>query len=238
MRIVICDDQKEVRESFSLKIRKICPAADIILYSSGDELLAGEVDPDILFLDIQMPGRNGMETARELRRRNGQMILIFITVMEEYVFQAFDVGAFHYLVKPFSDGKLQEVFQKAVRQYQAGRVEEKVEESFMIIHSQGCHRKILLNDIEYAEVFNRKVILHKKNEEIRYYGKLSALEEQAGQNFFRCHRAYLVNFKYVVKYNASTVWLESGGEALIAKQNYSRFVQEFLKYNRRERGGW
>ena len=61
-----------------------------------------------------MPGMDGMETAKVLRQDNEDMILIFVTAAEEYVFQAFDVGAFHYLVKPFSNEKLKEVVTKAV----------------------------------------------------------------------------------------------------------------------------
>mgnify|MGYP002933456356 CR=1 FL=1 len=60
-----------------------------------------------------MPRKNGMEIARELRRKDKNMFLIFVTALEEYVFQAFDVEAFHYLVKPIEDRKFNEVLQKA-----------------------------------------------------------------------------------------------------------------------------
>ena len=89
----------------SEKIKKLLPDAVIEKYLSGDELIASGCEPDILFLDIQMPGMDGMETARILRQKNEKMVLIFVTAVEEYVFQAFDVAAFHYLVKPFSDEK-------------------------------------------------------------------------------------------------------------------------------------
>lgn len=56
-----------------------------------------------------MPGMDGMETARILRQKNERMVLIFVTAVEEYVFQAFDVAAFHYLVKPFSDENLRKL---------------------------------------------------------------------------------------------------------------------------------
>ena len=78
------------------KIKKLLPDAVIDKYLSGDELIASGSKPDILFLDIQMPGMDGMETAKVLRQDNENMILIFVTAAEEYVFQAFDVGAFQY----------------------------------------------------------------------------------------------------------------------------------------------
>lgn len=99
MDIGICDDQKEIRELIADKVMKVYPAANIIFYSSGQEVLEALQFPDILFLDIKMPGTDGMETARKLRKFNRNIIIIFVTVTEEYVFQSFDVGAFHYLVR-------------------------------------------------------------------------------------------------------------------------------------------
>ncbi len=102
MKIGICDDEKETRKMLTDKVKKLYPQADLLLYTSGEELLAGEL-PDILLLDIQMQGKNGITTAEELRLTDRQLIIIFVTAIEDYVFQAFDVYALHYLLKPFSD---------------------------------------------------------------------------------------------------------------------------------------
>ena len=108
-----------------------------------------------------------------------------------------------------------------------------------MVHAGGSHIKVCIEDIVSAEVFNRIVIIHKLDEDIRYYGKLSDLEKIAGKDFFRPHRAYLINFKYVERYDSSVIYLEKG-QALIAKQNYSEFVKRYLRYikecNRRGRG--
>lgn len=116
MRIAVCDDEKEVQMLLSSKIERLYPEVSVVCYGSGEELLLAEEVFDILLLDIQMAGRNGMETAVELRKKNRDTILIFITALEEYVFQAFDVGAFHYLVKPFTDEKFEAVLAAAVEQ--------------------------------------------------------------------------------------------------------------------------
>ena len=101
-----------------------------------------------------------------------------------------------------------------------------------MINNGGVHTKVMLDDIVYAEVFNRKVVIHKLDDELEYYGKMSDLEAVAGESFFRTHRGYLVNFKYVVKYNATTIYLEKG-TVLMAKKNYPEFVKKYMKYNRR-----
>lgn len=95
-----------------------------------------------------MPGKDGMETARIVRQNNKDMILIFVTAVEEYVFQAFDVGAFHYLVKPFSDDKFEEVVKRAIKTI--GENSSNVDdEKYMMIQSAGSHIKVFcVSDME------------------------------------------------------------------------------------------
>ena len=234
MRIAICDDEKNIRELITDKVLKQYPEAEIVSFSSGEELLLSDKHIDILFLDIQMSGKNGMETARELRKKDKGMILIFVTAVEEYVFQAFDVDAFHYIVKPIDDEKFKDVLLRAVEKMSSrDRDVRKPEVSYVMINNGGVHTKVMIEDIVYAEVFNRKVVIHKLNDEIEYYGKMSDLEAVAGDSFFRPHRAYLVNFKYVEKYDATTIYLEKG-TALMARQNYPDFVKKYMKYNQRK----
>lgn len=230
MRIAICDDEKNIRELIANKVEKQYPDAEIIFFQSGEELLLVDESIDILFLDIQMSGIDGMETARELRKKDKRVILVFVTAVEEYVFQAFDVGAFNYIVKPIDDGKFSDVLHRAVDEWSSQNINEKEpEERYVLINNSGVHTKVILDEIVYAEVFNRKVVIHKLDGEIEYYGKMSDLESLAGDSFFRPHRAYLINFKYVEKYDATTIYLERG-TALMAKQNYPEFVKKYMKY--------
>ena len=232
MQITICDDEVSMVHILEEKIKRLLPDAVIEKYLSGEELIASGSKPDILFLDIQMPGIDGMETAKRFRQDNEDMILIFVTAAEEYVFQAFDVGAFHYLVKPFSDEKFKQVVTKAIHTVKrSSRLEE--DKKYIMVQTAGSHIKIFLRDIVYAEVYNRKVIIHTRNTDIEYYGKLQELSDTVGTDFFRTHRAYLVNFRYVQKYDANCVTMENG-TALMAKQNYPEFVRRYLKYNQRK----
>lgn len=234
MQIAICDDEKGIRELIGNKVRHVCPEAEIRLFASGEELLLAGSQADILFLDIQMQGRDGMETARELRKKGKDTLLIFVTAIEDCVFQAFDVGAFHYLVKPIDSQKFEEVLRSAVQQWHSKELgEPRAEEKYVMVTNRGIHSKVLLGDIVYAEVFNRKVVIHKMDSDIEYYGKMSELENVAGEDFFRTHRAYLVNFKYVEKYDAATIYLEKG-TALMAKQKFPDFVKNYMKYNQKK----
>lgn len=233
MKIGICDDEKAAREMLRDKVKQLYPQAYISLYASGEELLAGEL-PEILLLDIRMQGKNGIITAKELRLTDRQLIIIFVTAIEDYVFQAFDVEAFHYLVKPFSDEKFSEVLQKAAEKLEKKGAENgKRNKPALLITTGGTHIAVNFEDIVYAEVFNRKVIIHTMDSDIEYYGRLKELEKKAGEGFYRPHRAYLVNFNFIRKYDATTIYMEKG-QAPMAKQNYQGFVKCYLRYNRRK----
>ncbi|WP_044913524.1 LytR/AlgR family response regulator transcription factor [Butyrivibrio sp. WCE2006] len=236
MRIAICDDEEKVRQMLLMKVRTSFPEDLIETFENGEELLNTREIPDILLLDIKMPGILGMEVARRLRERTDKTVIIFITGEERFVFDSFDVHAFHYLVKPFSDEKLQEVLgsarAEAIKQsLSKGRTGH--EKKYVMVNSKGTHVRICLDDVIYAEVFNSKVVVHATDSDIEYYGKLTDLEKIAGDDFFRTHRAYLIHLKYVKSYDASNVYLKKG-QVLVSKQNYPKLVQKVLDYNRRE----
>ncbi len=103
----------------------------------------------------------------------------------------------------------------------------------LMITAGGKHITVHPEDIVYAEVFDRKVVIHTMDADIEYYGKMKELEEKAGEEFYRPHRAYLVNFNYIRKYDATTIYLTKG-QALMAKQNYREFVKSYLKFNQKK----
>ncbi len=233
MRIAICDDEGEIQQLLGEKVKQSLPNAEIWKFDSGEAFLASGCQPDILFLDIQMPGINGMETANRIRNGNGDCIIIFVTALEEYVYDAFDVGAFHYLVKPIEDEKFSKVLEKAVAQIRREKTQEN-DNPCLVIKHRGITRKICIQDIVYAEVFNRIVVIHLENETVEYYGRLKDIESLTTNTFFRTHRAYLVNLGYVTGYEAGKVYMKDDS-ALLSKQNYPEFVKAFLQYHRRNK---
>ena len=178
-----------------------------------------------------MPGMDGMQAARQLRKNDSQVQIIFVTGAEEYVYDAFDVDALNYLVKPVDDEKLEAVLRKAEERIQKLQADNAGRASITVTNGK-VHTRVYLDDIVYAEVFNRKIVIHTTTDDIEYYGKMSELQDMAGENFFRPHRAYLINMRYVERYDSSHIYLEKG-QVTMAKQNYKCFVESYMKYSMR-----
>ncbi len=236
MRIVICDDEKRICDILAEKVGILCPDAEIMTYTSGEDLVNADILPDILLLDIRMPGINGMDVAKRLRDRDWRKILIFITGEEDQVFNSFDLHAFHFLVKPVADEKLKEVLENAIRELKRSYDTSINQDKYIEIQSGPSHIRVNLSHLLYAEVYDRKTILHMKDENIEYYGQLSSLERLVGKDFCRVHRSYLVNMKYVERYDRTTVKMLSGDTIPIARRGYDGFTKAFMEYNRRRIG--
>ena len=233
LNIAVCDDEKVIREQINELIGRQRQDVNIEFYVTGDELLAAKKQFDIVFLDIQMNGTNGIETARLLRERNENTILIFITGLREYVFDAFDVAAFHYLLKPIEESKFTEVFQRANKELEK-RKKQRQEPLFIKIGK----RSITLekDNILYIESRAKKVGIHTTRETIEAYASMNELERQLGGGFYRCHRGYLVNLAYVAEYNGESITLSNGECVYLAKERYGEFVKIYMRYLRNEVG--
>lgn len=236
MKVAICDDEQNIRTYIAVLVREMLSGCSVDLYDSGEALLAAKVVYDLIFLDIKMQGISGMETATKLRKKDSLTNIIFITAMEEYALQAFDVGAFHYLLKPIDKVKFLGVLEKAVLHCKEQEmIQKEQKESAILIKAQNGVQKIACRDIYYAEVRNRKIILDTQNGSIEYYGKMAELEKQLKNKFVRCHRSFLVHMKYIVKYDSANILLEGKQNIPIAKKKYAEFVKAYLNYMKQER---
>lgn len=227
MYIGICDDEKEICLQIKKLILALAPESQVKCFCSGKQLLSERQHFDILFLDIQMADTNGMEVARTLRERKEDTVLIFVTALKEYVFEAFDVSAFHYLLKPLSKEKFNSVFLEALKEAQK-RTAAKEEPLFFQTKSKSF--TLLKSEILYVENCRRKVDIHTLHQTETIYATMVHMEELLGDGFFRCHRGYLVNMAYIAQYNADSILLQNGESIYLSKDKYNDFVTAYLLY--------
>jgi DNA-binding LytR/AlgR family response regulator len=235
LSIAVCDDEVIECCNMAKRIKEIMEEIKmpciIRQFQSGGELLQTLESFDVVFLDIIMRELDGMKTAQIFRERASDKILIFVSSSREYVFEAYDVEAFQYLLKPVDDRKLKSVLQKAVL-----KTESRLQE-FIIVSRERQKKKLFLDDIYYFEIKGRMVDAHGPEGIFTYYEQMGKLENKLqDKGFFRCHKSYLVNLKYVDRYNRQEVILENGEKVVIAKRRYEQFVREVLKAMRKNGG--
>ena len=223
MAIAVVDDEKAIREHVCALIEEQQPGSVIEAYATGEELLASGKRFDIVFLDIQMDGMNGIEAARELRERQEDTVLIFITGVKEYVFDALDLYAFQYLLKPIDEGKFAEVLQRA-----AGEAKKRKEKKCLFIRTRNL--TLDQSDILYIESRAKKLEIHTTGADkaIEIYAAMDELEGQLGEDFYRCHRAYIVNMAQITEYDNESITLTNGDKVYLTKKKYGEFVKAYM----------
>lgn len=233
IHIAICDDEPcmsdALRQMVSAFFRGKNIDTMITQYTSGEQLLRSQKKIDILFLDIQMGGLSGMETAKKLRRRKFKGFLIFITVLREMVFDAFEVQAFDYLVKPIDETRFEHMMGRLLSSLQdaggAGLLIQKGYESSIIP----------FEDIVFCEIIDRKVYVHLVSSEIiDFYDRIDHLETKLDDSFFRCHRSFLIHLKYLKSYKNGTAYMENGKEIPVSRLRSKEFSSVILRYMKRQ----
>lgn len=231
LSIAVCDDN--IRECCGMaeRIRKILERRNVSClirqFGSGRELLHAVEDFDIIFLDIIMCELDGMETAQMFRQRSYDKLLVFMSSSRAYVFDAYDVEAFGYLVKPVRDDKLEKVLGRALAKIESKR------EDFILVSRDRQKRKWFLDDIYYFEIRGREMEVHGREDSFTYYEQMGTLEKQlVDKGFFRCHKSYLINLKHVDGYNRQEVVMDNGARIWIAKRRYEEFCAEILRFMR------
>lgn len=228
--LAVCDDMPMECVNIAKQIRELLGQSGmegvIKKYISGQELLDSKENFDIIFLDIKMPEMSGMELARKIREQGKRSLIIFVTSAGEYVFEAFDVEAFQYLVKPIRRETLKKVLEKAVRKIQAD-----ADDDFLLIQTDRQTKKIYLKDILYIESIGRIAKIHCREETWETYEQIGILAEKLSEKaFFRCHKCFLVNLGYVDSFHKTEICLENGEKVILAKRRQEDFQKAILSY--------
>lgn len=231
MLVAICDDDKFFREElrsilFAYKAERRLHI-DVYLYDSGEALLAARKAFDMVFLDYQMPGIDGMEAARELRRRNLTCSIVFVTSYPEFVYESFEVQPYRFFCKPIAKEQISALMTGFIREQKLlAPITVMVDSEQVVIPSK---------DILYVEGNGKYCIIRTVKETYNCSKTLAQAHELLPQHcFYRSHKSYVVNLYSISSFDGVIAKLTNGENARIGrskigefKRVYKQFVKDF-----------
>jgi Response regulator of the LytR/AlgR family len=233
MRIAICDDENSQINVLESYVIELTTDQNIIIedFYSGEELLKQytlENNPfDIIFLDMELKGINGIDTAREIRKKDNKVIIIFVTSYSKYVYDSFEVVPFRFLVKPVSIHDFTEVFKLAQERFRT------VNGPF-VFFSKGKTITLYCDDILYFESFKREVFINTKMDRFSFYSKLEQVYERVQDyNFIYPHKSFIVNIRYITVFSTNEIILSNNTVIPVSRQKSQKVREEYLKYSSR-----
>lgn len=229
IKIAVIDDEKDEREKllgYYQRLRtEVHEELDIHTYLSGDELLnTGDISFDLICLDIDMEGLDGISTAKEIRKKDDQVIIIFVTNMAQMAIRGYEVQALDFVVKPVN------YYSFAMKMSNAIHILHNRRSRNIILTTTGGMQKISTDELCYVEVNGHYLYYHTKDEVFRQKASMKQIEDRlAGLSFKRCNNCYLVNLKYVSCVNRDDIkvgedWLK------ISRPRKKEFLQALANY--------
>lgn len=241
IKLVICDDDlhslDEVRHQIMQWSDQNKISVQIRTCRDGDQLLESclQEKTDVILLDIMMPLLNGMDVAREIRKTDSLVKIIFVTSSSEFAVESYEVKASGYLLKPIRYEKLCELLNDCVDALRR-------EHDTIIIRTEFGYQSIYTNTIECVEAQNKKVVFHLSDGSRR--GTLNTLSHyekvlSSEKGFFKCHRSYIVYIPAIDHFTAAEILTRSGMRIPIARSQRQPFQHAYLAYMfKEERSGF
>ena len=182
---------------------------------------------DILLLAVMMPGENGIDTAREIRRYDQSMKIIFLTSSAEFAVESYTVGAYFYQLKPIWEESFYRIIDAALEAC------HKEQSDSLILRCKTGITRVALNQLEYCEVIRRSLLLHKTDGTVlEAAGSMDSLCESLAEhrNFLRIHRSYLVNLEHIQTITPKTLVMSSRAELPIPRGRYNDIKDAYLEH--------
>lgn len=228
-QVAIVEDENAAADQLTQYIQRYADESgqeiQVTRFRDGEEFLSGyQPVYAVVFLDIQMPRKDGMEAATELRSRDKNVSLIFVTSLVQYALKGYEVDAVAFLVKPVSYYDFSLKFKKALDIYLMN------EDRSFTVNSPGGICRISTDKLMYVEILNHRLFYHLVDDVIERTGVLSGVEQELHAfGFLRCNKCYLVNPKFVVKVKGYTV--QVGSHTLqISRPRRAAFMAELANW--------
>ncbi len=229
--IAICDDEKGFAAQMQENLAHYADAKGLQfhfqIYYDGQELLEHyRAETDLIFMDIKMEKMDGLKTAEQIRRRDREVGIVFLTSMAEHVWRGYEFGAFNYLMKPLKYERLAMELDRFFAVY-SGK-----EQKFLIVTNDKGKFKIQYKSIRYIEVEKRSVLVHYEDtSQIMHKSmKETALMFENEAAFARCHASFLVNLAYITSVENMAAVLSTGERIPVSHPKQKEFMLKLAEY--------
>ena len=226
LRVVICDDDKLYTEDVFANVQNILAenrlTAKIDTFTNSEKLFISSASYDLAFLDVEMKPYTGIETARKLKAINKNIVIFFITSYDKYLDEAMDINAFRFIKKPLDVKRLRSGVKKALALIDNTQISFYLKKNNTMI-------TVSSNDIVYIEIVGRTTEVVLENTKYISASSLSFWESKLIASFFyRVHKSYIINMKYITSYRRDTVELVSKYRIPISYRKQSAFRTAFF----------
>lgn len=221
INIAVCDDNQAILTDICGRIAKYRPDYSIEAFSSGRKLLESGRKYDIVFLDIEMPDKDGMETAKLLRTTYRDAYIVFLTSHTEYMREAFKVRAYRYLVKPVCENDLYESISQAEKDIlSTDKVVSIVNAETTLIDLDGI---VCIETCGNGALIYTEDGVHESNRSLKYWA-----EKLGTERFFKVHKSYLAAFAHMRSFDQSGIRMAHTRDPIpISRRNQSAFKKAF-----------
>ena len=229
-KIAICDDSRPDSELAAALTHRwaqtVNAQIDLNIFPSAEAFLfhyADNKDYDILLLDIEMTNMDGVTMAKQIRRRNETVQIIFITGYSDYISEGYEVAALHYLLKPINPDKFFEVLSRAADKLSKN-------ERTVLIEQTGETLRIPLYEISHITADRNYITVHAK-QDYTIKKTLADFEKLLDDRFFRAGRSAVINLSYVVRVTKTDAYLSDGSVVPIPKTAYDPLNRAIISMN-------
>ncbi len=232
MKITILEDETSVSDTIQKFIydyftEKKEALPTIQIYNNGYDLLENySMDTSILFMDIQIPGISGMETARKIREKDKNCIIVFVTNLAQYAIKGYEVNAFDFILKPIDYDGFKMKLERILTEY--GHTHS---DAYIDIKNKEGLIRIPIDSLIYLEVISHDIVFHTTKEKYTIRGTLKDYVDLLAEHYFcLCNKGYLINLAHVRKVDKIFVYLSDDSSLLISKGKRKDFLEELNKY--------
>lgn len=229
IRVAIVEDEVHYQEQLTEFLHRFEQEWGVhienVVYVDGDELVENyKAQFDIILLDIQMRFMDGMSAAEEIRKRDSEVVIMFITNMAQYAIRGYEVDALDYILKPISYFQFSQRLNRAIERM------KRREDQYITIKVKNGVKRFRVSDIYYIESQGHKLVFVTRIGEVETFGTMKELEEQlAEQPFFRGNKGYLINLEHVEGMD-DIFAVVKGKRLLISRPKRKAFMEALSNY--------